>query len=112
MQTPHDSRCRAGLCARINHQHHRPTGQLGQMRGRAIRRIAVGDESAIEQTHHPFTNDEVRLFSGSLQASRQGFGTHRPGIEIETGAPGGGGMKSGVYVIGAGFGRSDRDAGT
>ena len=69
--------------------------------------VAGLDESAIEQPHHPFANDDVGVPGQPGGNGAQRFFPHRPGIQVQALPAAGGGVKSGVDIIRPGLGRGD-----
>ena len=103
-----DSRRRLRLAADIDHQQHR----------HAERRRDIGRSAGapgwrghtVKQPHRSLANYQIAVFCRAARQLRQHVRRHRPGIEVDAGPPGGGGMKRRIDVIGAAFGSSDAPA--
>ena len=106
------------LALDVDNQDHRPAGPGGQIRGRTVRcPLAIGPGRrpgrAVEESHHPFADDQ-RAVSRQLDGeARQRRGTHRPAVEVDAFPAAGGTMEGGVDIIGTDLeaGRGDPPAG-
>ena len=92
-----------GLRLHVQHQHHGPAREGGQIGGRAG---AVG--GAVEQAHDALDDQEVGVL---FRQPGQRFRPHRPGVEVDAGAAAGRRVEHRVDIIGADLAGGHGDAG-
>ena len=97
-------RHRGALPARIDDEHDRPSGDPGELGGRASLAVRPG---AVEEPHHPFAQDDIGDGFERPNEPGQSCRAHRPGIEIEAGTAACRCVKGRVDIVGAGLRRGD-----
>ena len=90
----HQGRNRGALAADVDHQHHRPAHERGEVGGRT-----ATASSPVEQPHYALAYDHVGAIAESRRKGVKRFGPHGPDVEVDTVASAGGGVKRGIDVI-------------
>ncbi len=94
---------------RAQHQHDWQLRQRRDLRRRARCEISVAG-GAVEQAHHAFDDQQLRIMRGLPHQMRQRRRPHRPAIEIEARPPGRARMELRIDIVRPHLARRHRDA--
>ena len=97
------------LAADVEHQQHRQAEPGGEVGGGAG--LASGSDHAVEQAHRPFADQQVGAGRRAPRQHADEVRRHRPGVEVEAVAAGGGCVEGGVNVVRPVLAGRNRDAG-
>ncbi len=107
-KTAYDGRRRLRLPRYVEHKHDREREMCGKVRGRAaLPRHAAG---AVEQTHHAFDDEKIRIIGRLPRQGIEQRGRHGPAVEIDARCADHSRVKCRVDVIRTGLCRAQFEA--
>ena len=100
LEAERDGGCRLGLRFDVEHEHDRPAGERREVRGRAVAARAAC-AGAVVESHDALGDADFCIGAGVTQQARDERRAHGPGVEVDAGAAGGGGVERRVDVVGS-----------